>query len=866
MCNADDCFDYLGADKPFYTQLNDAIENVVGSGNFTGPFTFYLVPGSHSIQTHIPLTNASISIFGMLPFNSSTPMASIGGITSIEAQAPQLLRLSDLNIGILSLSADTPVTLMTENVNLTEYVSIEGGPSSNVTLIHAFVTVPVWVSLLAESSFVMTDSSLESINISPKGSTFVKILSNRFLKASSLVLSPGSSLVMSYNLFQQGMRVLAYNSSMLISKNEFRAPEKHLNFDQSWLPNLLLEVRCSIWFWIDENVFYNGTFQISDNSKVVGTSAEDEPFSDVLGRLSARSQAASNFPYATHQPHNGRNTSNPSTGDRHEHRCTVDLGFHSSLKFNRFISEERRFRVYDLLDKPAEPRLVFLKGLDVGPLRMAESMGSLLDATQNWWGDASGPYLCCNPNGNGSYTSLSVNVSDWCTSPACAAYSKVELPSHCLKSGCSQKLDRTELIIYATTAMIALLLLIVSIVFSLYHNIRYFNVTSFEKYSREHLLPKAHIQWRVGLGCASIGAVLAIANVSVLIASTMHTSAHAHQHIIPFRGFVILWIYFCLAVFQLFLTIAGFFLSFVGTRQVGWLIKPLYSWTLLNVIVTIVIAIDWLPTAGFVDLLAHFFITESSHLMNLIYLCSVLLCLVSIAAFIPVRLMNQLLNHSELARISAALEVALLKELMHSPTVEIKAKYLRISSATSLIIGIFPMAAVLYDLTIDSYFRTRLWLSAVQHGLGLLCVIAIFIASFYYNQRLLTTLLSLLLATVTVGCIQDTIFWSYYLSVAVESIYSQGFVVFQIAASVVWTLSLIAQHIFVYLLNHSVSSELPKMAVENLNNLMDRNVLDQISFSPERIPLLMTESDTSRNSSIQHESEHAESPYDSYSS
>lgn len=821
----------------------------------------------------------------MPAINETTPRPSIEGLSALEDLAPSTLHLSGLNIGILSISVDTHIHLVAENVKIATYCSIEAGPGSNVTFSGSTISTPTWIDLQNLSSCNIFNCALTSVTITPIGMVTVTLLGNNISETSTLTLHPASRLAMISNTFERGMRIMAHNSTMLISKNEFKAPEKPLNFGQSWLPNLLLEIRCSAWIWIDENIFYNGTFQISDNSEVVGTNADDKPGFDMDASLSSSSSSSAHAstardlrenrpprgwrmppgyrPGPAHppmHPHDPLNITSP-----HYPKCSLDLQFGSCLKFNRFISEERHFRVYDLLDKPAEPRLVFLKGLDVGPLRMAENMGYVLDATQNWWGDASGPFLCCNPGGQGSYTSLSVNVSDWCSSPACASFSNVKLSSHCLKSGCSQVLDRAALITFSTSALLALLLLTGSICFSVYHNIRYFSVSSFERYSREHLLPKAHVQWRVGLGFSSIGAMLAITNASVLIASTMQTSAHAHQHIIPFRGFVILWIYVCLAVFQLCLTSLGFIMSFAGSNRIAWLIKPLYGWNLLNVIVTIVITIDWLPTAGFVDLLAHFFITESSHLLNLLYLSSVLLCLVSIAAFIPVRLMNQLMNHSELARISAALEVALLKELMHSPTVEVKAKYLRISSAISIILGMFPMMTVIYDLTIDSYFRTRLWLSVVQHGLGLICLIAIFITSFYYNQRLLTTLLTLILATVTVGCIQDIIFWSFYQSVAVDSIYTYGYVTFQIALSTIWTVSLVAHHCFVYLLNHSVSTELPKMAIENLNTLIDRNVLDPVSFTSERIPLLYTESDSSRNASIQHESETLTSHYDYYS-
>ena len=788
--------------------------------------------------------------------NASAMYPTIEGLSVLEDTAPQLLRLSDLNVGILSISSQSTVTFEANNVNVTDYLSIEAGFNSSISFSNGYFWTQMWIGLQPNSSFTLIKGFLDSVSVNPRGRSTVVLHDNVIQKPSSLTLNPGSRLVLNSNTFEQGMHLTSHNSSMLISHNTFRAPEKPLNFGQSWLPNFLLEVRCSIWFWIDENVFYNGTFQISDNSKVVGTMDRGD-FDYFASRENFERTFGTNG--ASPQPRYAHPTS-PKYAP-----CSLNLEFGSSLKFNRFVSEERKFRVYDLLDKPAEPRLVFLKGLDVGPLRSTEDMGFILDATQNWWGDPSGPFVCCNLAGQGSYTSLFVNVSDWCGDPLCGNSSKVMLPSHCLRNGCSQRLTRTSVIIFALSALVNILLLVVSIAFTIYHNIRHFSVQNLEKYSREHLLPKAHVQWRVGLGCSTIGAFLAIVCSSILLQSTMNTPAHAHQHIIPFRGFVILWIYNCLAIFQLILTATGIILSYAGSNRISYIVKPLYVSTLLNTIVTIVITIDWLPTAGFVQLLAHFFITQSSHLLNLLYVCSVLLCLVSISAFVPVRLMNQLLNHADITRIGAVLEVALLKELMQSPAVEVKAKYLRISSAVSIILGCFPIMTVIYDLTIDSYFRTRLWLSALQHSLGFLCLIAIFVTSFYYHQRLLTTLLSLILATVTVGIVQDIIFWSYYLSVAVDSIYSNNYVIFQIAAHSIWVLSLVIQHILVYLLNRSVSIELPKMAIENLNQLIDRNVYEQFNFTPERIPLLFTESDSSRNSSIQHESEIVTPEFDYFS-
>lgn len=849
ICNNRDCESYMREIGPYYAQLSVAINEIAANASLKPPHHFFVAPGSVCGQVQVP-NNLSTIIVESMPLDNTLhdvyPL--LEGFSVLKDGDDQNVSLEGLRVGILSVSLDTRISIAVVNVNVTSYMSIEAGANSSVAFDGGCITTSTWISLKQRSSVYFRNSILSTVEIEAWGHAMVFMVDNVVSKQSSIFLRPNSDITAKGNTFLQGMRLTAHNSTILVTNNRFQAPEKPLALSQSFLPNFLLEVRCSVWFWIDENVFYNGTFQISDNSKVVGTSAQDTvPWSEL---------SSSDLDYEDERPPSGAPKYDP---------CSLHIKFGSCLKFNRFVAEERKFRVYDLLTKPAEPRLVFHKGLDLGPLRATEDMGVILDATQNWWGDPSGPFLCCNGNGRGSYTSLFVNVSDWCGNMMCTNYSKVALPTTCLRSGCKQQLSKAEIIIFIVSGLSALLLLSASVTFSIYHNVRYFSVASFERYSRDYLLPKAHVQWRFGLCCSSIGALLTIANIAVPLISTSHTPAHAHQRILPFRGYAILWIYVVLALAQLVLTVVGVIVSFTAPRRIGSFIKPIYLWTLLNVIITIVITLDWLPSGGFVDLLAHFFITETSSILNLLYLCSALLCLVSVAAFIPVRLMNQLLNHSDHARISAVLEVAFLKRLMQSPGLEVKAKYLRISTATSIICGAFPTICVMYDLTIDTYFRTRLCISMAQHAIGMSSLAAIFVASFYYNKRLLLTLLSLILATVTVGSIQDVIFWSFYLSVAVDSIYTNGYVIFQIVSAIIWICSLLSIHWLIHLLNNSVSSELPKMAIENLNRLMDANITDN-THSAEKTPLLISESDSSRNSTIQYESDIPIATYGYFSS
>ena len=391
---------------------------------------------------------------------------------------------------------------------------------------------------------------------------------------------------------------------------------------------------------------------------------------------------------------------------------------------------------------------------------------------------------------------------------------------------------------------LAALVLLSSIAFNIYHNARHFNLGSFQKYPLSHLLPKAHVQWRIGLFCSTLGSVLTLVNIAIPIASTLRTSSRAHQYIIPFRAYAILWLYGCVSVFQIILNFAGLLASFLHRdHALRKIVSVAYLCNVFNVVCTTIVTLDWIPTAGFVDLLSHYFLTESSKLINLLYVSSVLVCLISIAAFIPVRLLNQLLFHYDSARIHAALEIALLKELMSSPEIERKAKRLRLVTIAAGVFGLLPTIATFYDLAIDQYFRIRLIMSATQHILGIGSLIAVFVVTFKYHQDILLTLISVVLSIASVGCAQDIIFWIYFRVVAVNtSVYASGYIIFKIIASILWLIALLIEHLLMYRLNRDVVTQLPARAIDNLNNHVDQN-MDYSDPTRERIPLIVTDSE-----------------------
>jgi len=742
-----------------------------------------------------------LSIVGYPVEGSDPAKPFFQGVTVPEEISPASLTLDHVILGsfsreyyCLSVYSPLPFNVTLSSVEMECLLHVDVGFDSvldfrNLSVLHRSNVSVGRSSLVSivDSEFLGVEMSFAARSV---GSVARSVLGGHAL----LSASSDAELYAHSNTFKVGLHAVLQDASAHLSENTFREFDRVIRFNETLVSNLLLELRCSVWFYVDGNYFHNGTFQISDTSS--------------------------------------------------DHGCTFNVQNASKLRWNTFEKPLLEFRVYDLLRNAAEPAITYTKGLHNALTRAHRDGAFMIDATQNWWGDASGPYLCCNDAGVGAYSSLFVNTSDWCLDSLCTLTSNTSLSTSCLMNGCEQKLNTAALTFFILSGALAGLVLLSSILFNIYHNVRHFNTGSFQQYSRSHLLPKAHAQWRIGMTASTIGSLLAIINISIPIASTMRTHAHAHQYIMPFRAFAILWLYGGVSILQTLLNFSGLLASYLKwDHLLRRIVNVSYICNVFNVVCTTIVTLDWIPTAGFVDLLSHYFLTDSSSLINLLYVSSVLVCLISIAAFIPVRLMNQLLYHYDSARISAALEIALLKELMSSPEIEKKARRLRIVTVIAGICGILPTVAAFYDLSIDQYFRIRLIMSVTQHMLGLFSLGAVFAVTFYYNQDILLTLISVVLSTASVGCVQDIIFWAYYLSVAVNSIYSNGYVIFKICASILWLCALLLEHLLMYRLNRDVVTQLPAKAISNLNNHVDQT-MDFTDPLRERIPLMITDSES----------------------
>lgn len=471
----------------------------------------------------------------------------------------------------------------------------------------------------------------------------------------------------------------------------------------------------------------------------------------------------------------------------------------------------------------------------------------IIDATLNWWGDPSGPYLCCNMDGSGAYTSLYVNTSDWCTTPTCAHTSGIRISDECVTQGCHQRLSTAALIVFWLSFFIGSGVLLAGMAFNIYHSVKHFNIHSFQNHPIADLLPKAHKQWRIGMIVSSLGSIIALLNVLIPFFSVMNTPSHAHQHIIPFRAFVVLCVYIVSIGCQLLLNLLSHIASFFNANWFGMLVRPAYVCNILNIIFTLTATLGWIPTGGFVDLLSNFIVVETSQLITLMYFNSILVVLISLSAFLPIRLMNELLHHYDSAKVTAALATPYLISLLRSPDVERRAFVTRVFAYCALAVGLIPTTTTMYDIVIDRYFRTRLALSSAQHFLGLLTIVATVLSTYRYNQTAMFTIVIVLLTTVSFACVQDLVFWLIYRAVTVANatIYKDYYVILQMISSSLWMVMLLILGALVYALKRHVQDCLPLRAVENLNQHYDGAVVDEIK-SPrygETYPLLISDSE-----------------------
>lgn len=534
--------------------------------------------------------------------------------------------------------------------------------------------------------------------------------------------------------------------------------------------NLLIFADCTVRMRVARNVFYNGTMFL------------------LMNKASGKCK-------------------------RHEGQLLID----ATVQWNQFPIFPREYSFFDILKNPAVPALAFypfnnILGLD----SMIE--GVVLNATQNWWGSATGPFLCCLPDGEGAYTTSQVDTSDWCLDPLCTSTSGARIKEECVVHGCAQRLTVGQWSVFYVSFGVGLGALVAAAFVTIWR----MWTLNMQNTSRADLVERVARFYYFPLLFSTIAAFATLLNVLPLLKSTYDTPMHAHQERLPVRGWFMLFVWLLAESLQLLSNAAMFLALFLRSSRpeiLDLIITPSYWFNIVVVCMNCTLSLWWIPSSGFTDLLDPFFLTHPTPLIWFLYVTASLSIFTSIIALVPMHMLISLLYHYEYARLHFSLDQTLLAALRHDPSLEKQSTRLRQWIAITSVTGIITTILAIYDLVTDRYATVRYILVLVQGTIGLATLVITIIASLTNNVTGFTVVIVLLLLS-ELGGVQDIVFYSVYLAFGSPNVSRSAM---HICFTTIWIISITCCVVLVSRLRESILNLLPAAIAHNLNYHFDRS-------------------------------------------
>lgn len=498
----------------------------------------------------------------------------------------------------------------------------------------------------------------------------------------------------------------------------------------------------------------------------------------------------------------------------------------SSIYYNRFPTPYVAYSFDWVLKQPATPALGFFPIPNLLPLDMAQTLFTL-NATRNYWGSTTGPGICCNPVGEGGYSTNQVNASDWCIDPWCSfpTTGKI-LPTSCIVSGCKQRITKVERIIFGlfsalgfTTVLLGLIIISIKIKRSA-TMLKQLHLT------RTDAADTCFQILLFGVFFACFGAFFNIGATVPLLHSTFNTGHSAHQQRMPLRAVVIMWAQIVACVFQL--PFNGFLIFAIMIRKGDvWprlhesLVTAAYVLNVALASIGFMLGFGWLFFSGLNNLFDMFYLTLWTPLTYLVLVPTALLVSTSLLIALPAYTVLSRVKHYDYAIINESIDARILPRLRTEPTLESAALRLRHWLIITCVSGILLLVITITDILRDSYATLRYATVIVESSiaLGALCT-AIYLTYAYYRSDLMVFILVIIIMAFF-GAIQDIIFWSVYIAIGEGE--RRVSTTIHLGMTVLWSANLFNSILSLYRLRERALTLLPAAIAANLNDLLDRH-------------------------------------------
>lgn len=715
-------------------------------------------------------------------------------------------------------------------INVTTHVEVqvEALKSSNFTFSAVQAFAPVSITSSPSSRLLVDGSSFSDV----MSITFPQYIKN----------TTTSNVIITNSNFNTRLELTGTSIGANISKNRFLGLTSG-TFDRPF-QNLLLSATCRSKIHVSRNSFEAGTIYVA---------------------LPSERQASNLCPGGTLNPYMmdswiQRNAWNPPPKF---HQSGLDFLSHPVHPAIAVINSE----TVDLAAYTDYDRDVVLHEL-------------VVDADRNFWGDSSGPWVCCSPHGKGQFTTQLVKNNIWCLTPDCTTFNNplvngFSQNSSCITRCCTLVLSRGEFAAAVGIVVVSCLAFLALIVFSLWKWKFEFSERNLTKVD---LLDRG-VRWMFLSAAASLLAGFAVASCEVIVLLRNARTRNApRQEKLQIDGWILsvgmLWMAVLHLIWGVLLAIAIILHQRKRPAMLRFVSSKCFVFHLVILAVLFILSLFWIPTRfnpnfnwALISSLetsgaSNLVTVPSAQLGNLVYLPLIISTLATIAILIPNNMLNQILYYYHYSTINSALQTALLPHLASSPEISKKILKIRVAASINIVFLVILIAAFSYELhivssqkdhgllsglnatnsaphpnappTSDPVISKQLplpvvtmlwnpgrWIIAIGcSSIALISLIASLWAPYFYKRVVILTIISTgVLLSVLMGLenvLMDLVVFGLYRTTAVFPLY--GALLGLNSVVIVASLTII---IMLWKLRTYIIEQIPILAISNLNTHLD---------------------------------------------